>query len=565
MSLLGALQIANNSLFAAQTGLQVTGNNIANANTPGYVRQRAVFTPAATQLIGELPLGLGVRVDGIVQEADRFLFERMRAALSDLRNSETQEETYLELESLLGELSDTDLSSSISNFFAALNDVLSQPEDLAVRNLAVLQADSLTQDVKRIDARVRELHQNLNSQVESSAEDVNRLLEEIAELNVKIIRTEGGTTSSSQAVGLRDQRDLALEKLSELIGIRVVEQHTGSVTVFAGGDFLVFEGQRRQVGVSHAIEGGLSKATLHVTETDAPLVTSTGKLTGLYTARDDILGGFLDQLDVFAGAFAFEFNKVHASGQGLSGFSEITSSAEVTDVDLALDQAGLAFDPVNGSFKIVLKNTQSGDTTTTDLLVKLNGLGDDTSLGSLTEALNDIEGLSAQITANRGLELTVDSPELEFSFADDTSGVLAALGVNAFFTGSSARDLGVSAVLRQDPGKLAASSGGVGIDTENAVALAGFVNEPLDAHGNFSIAELYENVVGGVTQASAVSRSVTDGFRVFQRTLEGQHLGISGVSIDEEAVKMIAFQRSYQATARYISTISDLLDVLVNI
>ena len=116
MSLLGSLQIANNALFASQVGLQVTGNNIANANTPGYLRQRPVFTSAGTQLIGDLPLGLGVRVQGIIQQSDRFLSDRLRGAISDLAGSQAQEDAYVQLETVVGELTDTDLSTSMSNF-----------------------------------------------------------------------------------------------------------------------------------------------------------------------------------------------------------------------------------------------------------------------------------------------------------------------------------------------------------------------------------------------------------------------------------------------------------------
>ena len=76
MSLLGSLQIARNSLAAHQVGLQVVANNIANANTPGYLRQDLVLTPGPTQTIGGLPLGLGVRIEGIVQQADRLLADR---------------------------------------------------------------------------------------------------------------------------------------------------------------------------------------------------------------------------------------------------------------------------------------------------------------------------------------------------------------------------------------------------------------------------------------------------------------------------------------------------------
>ena len=122
MSLFSSIQIANNALIAAQLGLQVTSNNVANANTPGYIRQSLVLTPAPTQRYGGLLLGLGVSVAAVKQQTDRFLEERVRNANSDLSNSAAQEDTYVQLESLIGELSDTDLSTSLSNFFNSIHE-----------------------------------------------------------------------------------------------------------------------------------------------------------------------------------------------------------------------------------------------------------------------------------------------------------------------------------------------------------------------------------------------------------------------------------------------------------
>ncbi|MGE3779971.1 MAG: flagellar basal body protein, partial [Pirellulaceae bacterium] len=162
MSLLGTLQIANNSLIAMQVGLQVVGNNIANASTPGYTRQEVIYTPAPTQSIGTLTLGLGVQIEGIIQRTDRFVGERLRSATSDLSNTGTQKQIYLQLESILGELTETDLSSSLNRFFSAINDVVNQPEDPAVRNLAVLQGESLSSDFQRLNARVRQIRSDAN-------------------------------------------------------------------------------------------------------------------------------------------------------------------------------------------------------------------------------------------------------------------------------------------------------------------------------------------------------------------------------------------------------------------
>lgn len=565
MSLLGSLQIANNALFASQVGLQVTGNNIANANTPGYIRQRPVFTPAPTQLIGDLPLGLGVQVDGIIQQSDRFLSDRLRGAISDLASSEAQEEAYTQLEALIGELTDTDLSTSLSNFFNSINDILNQPEDISVRNLAVLQGATLADDIRRIDSRIFDIRGNINDQIVSTAADINRLLSEVAELNVNIVQTEGGSTSGSDAVGLRDQREVALAELSKILKVRVVEQPTGSVSVFAGGDFLVFEGVFRKAAVEYTSDRGLASATINLAATDAPLTASTGSLAGNYAARDEILGGFLDDLDELSATLAFEFNKIYTSGQGLTGLKQTESEYSVSSETVALDQAGLPFAPINGSFEVKVLNTRTGLTETTDVFVQLNGLKDDTTLESLAATLNAIEGLDVDVTAERKLRIAANSPILEFGFGSDSSHLLASLGINTFFTGSSSRDIDISKTVRNDPSKFAASASGVGEDTNVALQLAGFGDRALESRNGQTFSDQYEHLVAKVTQASSVTKAVSEGFRVFQKTLEGQHLGLTGVSIDEEAINMIAYQRTYQASARLVATINELLNVLMTL
>jgi len=565
MSLFTSLQLASNALHAAQIGLQVSGNNVANANTPGYIRQSVDYVPAPIQRDGNLPLGLGVKVQGITQEVDKFLQQRLRDASSDLAGGKTQEESYTKLETIIGELSDTDLSTRLGDFFNSIQDILNQPEDIAVRNLAVLRAATLADDIQRLTARVRELQTDANDRIVSAADDINRLLHEVADLNVKIVNIEASDTTSSDAIGLRDRRELALSKLAEIVNIRTEEQQDGSITVFSGGEFLVFQGQVREVKAVDQSDDGVNKSEIRLAATDSPLSTASGRLSGLIAARDEIFGGHLEQLDDFASTLIFEFNKLYSSGQGLVGHTSLQSEFAVTDAAAALDQASLPFVPVNGSFQVQTLNTQTGLTETTDVFVKLNGLDDDTSLESLADSLSAIDGISAAVTSSRRLNIEADSPNVQFAFAEDTSGALAALGVGTFFTGTGAGDIGVSDVVKANPATFAASAGGIDADTDQAVELASFLDRPLEAKDGESLAVLYDRMVADTTQGAAVARAVSEGFETFHQTLEAQNLAISGVSIDEEAVRMIQFQRAFQASARFIRTISELLDVLVNL
>jgi flagellar hook-associated protein 1 FlgK len=559
------IQIANNALIAAQLGLQVTSNNVANANTPGYIRQSLILTPAATQRYGSLVLGLGVDVQAVVQQTDRFLEERVRNANSDLSNSAAQDDTYVQLESLIGELSDTDLSTSLSNFFNSIHDILNQPDSASVRNLAVLQGRTLTDDIRRLYDRVSQIRTDVNTKIGSSADRINGLLGEVARLNVQIAIAEGGNSIASDAVGLRDKRSVALGELSSMIDIQAVEQETGDVTVFTGGDYLVFQGTVREVEAAVVPGGDLNKYEIRLTDTDSAISTSSGELAGLYTSRDSILTGYLDQLNTFTRNLQFEFNKLHASGQGLVGLSDVTSEFAVNDASLALDQAGLTFTPVNGTFDVLVRNQQTGLTTTSQIRVDLNGLDDDTSLDDLAAALNNIDGISAVVTPNRKLQIKGDSSLVTFGFANDTSGALASLGINTFFSGSGASSIGVSEAIKADPSKFAASAGGIAEDTAVAVKLANLLSTPLSSLGGSNLAVQYDRMVGEVSQGAAVTKSVTDGFRTFHSTLDSQLLSIQGVNIDEEAIRMISYQRAFQASARIVSTINELLETLVNL
>ncbi|MEX0642979.1 MAG: flagellar hook-associated protein FlgK [Pirellulales bacterium] len=568
MSLFGAIQLAGNTLRAMQIGLQVVGNNIANANTPGYVRQEAVYVPAPVQKQGNLILGLGVQVDSIVQKIDSFVLERLVGARGDRANAEVQEQTYRDLEVLFNELSaDVDLSSSMTDFFNSVDEVLKDPGNIATRNLAIGKGIALTENIGNLHSRVYSIREELNDRVISTADQINNLTEEIRLLNIQIASTEGGDTSGSQAGGLRVKRQTAVDKLSELVGIQIKEQPSGGLSVSIGGDFLVFEGQRRAVEIGTSNSNGIALGVVQFSDTKSALQLTAGELQGLYGARDEITQGALDGLDNLAAALAFEFNKVYSQGQGLVGFQQLTSVESVNDVNAALDEAGLAFTPVSGSFDVLIHSKNDDLTTTHTILVDLNGLDEDTSLADLATQLDAIDGLKATISSTGELQLSVESSDIEFAFSGDTSGVLAALGINTFFTGSSAGSLGVNNDLKgvQNASKFAASLGGIGEDSRNAERLAAFFDTRLESSGNTSLADMYNQLINQVTQGSSIAQSVAEGFRVFEGTLDGQNQAVSGVSIDEEAIKMITLQRIYQASARYIQTISELMDILVNL
>ena len=558
--------MAGNTLQAMQIGLHVVGNNIANANTPGYVRERTIYSPAPVQELGSLTLGLGVEIAGIVQNVDKFTEIRLLDASSDRASAEVQEDVYRDLELALGELTDVDISTSLSNFFGSISLVHDTPEDVAIRNLAIGDGVTLAQRINALDSRARSLYDDYTQRVDDISSEINTLTEQISQLNLQIVSAEGGGASGSDAGALRSQRKLALQQLAELTNIEVTEQDSGAVNVSINGDILVFEGTRREVTSEATNEDGLTRTEIRFTDNNAALEVTAGELHGIYQARDTVISDFLGGLDDFAATLAFEFNKVFSQGEGLVGFSELTSVESVEDPSVALNAAGLNFTPVSGVFQFNVRNVETGLTDTHDIFVDLNGLDGDTSLTSLAAALDAVDGVSAEVNFRNELVLTADGDAIEFSFAGDTSGALAALGLNTFFTGSTAGDIAVNDVLQADSSSgalFAASDSGVGDGNGIALQLMTLSDTSLGSLDGGTITGVYDQLINDTTQGATVTGAVADGLRVFEGTLDAEVAAVSGVNLDEEAIDMIVLQQTYQATARYISTLSEMLDVLV--
>ena len=565
MALFSILSMSSNALNANQLGLRTVANNMANAQTEGYARQELIQTSAMPQRIGRQQYGSGVKVLGVQQQIDELVAERLRSAKGELAGATSHEEVFRKLEALLGELEDSDLSTGLSRFFASINDVVNQPESVSVRNVAALEASQLASDIRRHDSRFREMRSQVNEEVEDLVTDANRLLQEIAQLNIRIARAEGGGSVQKGAIGLRDQRNAALTQLSELMVIQTTEQPSGAVTVHSQGEFLVFDATVRSMDIQKVSDQGLQINQVVVGETQAPDNTSAGRIGGLVAARDETLGSVIEQFDGFAKSLMFEFNRVFTSGQGLEGYTELESEHRILNPNAALDSAGLPFEPNGGTFKVVLWNKAEDQQETHEIVVRLNGLDDDTSLEDLRRQLDEVDGLNAQITDSGRLKLTSDRMGTQIGFSDDSSGVLAALGVATFFSGSSAGTIDIAEAVLNSPGKFSSSADGFGRDSEIALRLAALADEPLDSQGGRSISETYEHLTVQVTQSAAAATAVTEGASTFHNTIESEHLSIVGVSLDEEAIKMMGYQRAFQANARVIQTANSLLELLVSL
>ncbi len=565
MSLNGALSIASGALQLYSLGIEISGNNIANASTPGYIREQLRIYPSPPYAIGTVLVGTGAQATGVRQVFDRFLENRIHTANTNYSASSIRHQTYLQLESAMRELGEQDLSSSLNNFVQSVQNAANQPDDPALRNIVIQQGALFANDVTHLRARIGELRDSYSGQMRSLVEEANALIAEIEALNPQIGRLEANGLDLSEAGSLRVRRLNAVNRLSEIIPIRIQEHPSGAIDVFTGSDFLVMGGYSQKLeAVLAPTEGGVAEVSVQTTLTKAPISTKGGELGGLIEARDQIVSGFIDQLDQFVGAVINEFNKVHAGGEGLIGFRDVTSTDFVNDTTAALNAAGLAFTPQHGSFQISVRNSATGASEQFHLNVDLDGIGVDTSLEDLRAAINAIGNVQAEITSEKKLRITTSSG-YEVRFGNDTSGVLASLGINTFFTGSKSDDIAVNAIVMADQRYFAASRGGGPADNTNALELAQFIDRSSSQLQGLSIDQFYTSLVGGLAQAASAEGALTEGSKGFLESLQTQRQQRSGVSLDEEAIMLMQLQHNYQAAARIITTVDQLMNTLLQI
>ncbi len=566
-----SLQIGRSAIMAQSLAMDVVGNNIANASTEGYARQLADLKSATGVRTPQGPyLGLGVNAESIRRISDAYLEQRLRDARSGEQSLQAQDEMFQRLEGAFNELTDNDLSTVMNDFFSALNTLQSSPEETSVRRAVVESALTFTDSIRQLRGKLDELRTGLDSEVSGAVGTINDITSQIADLNVQIAQIEAGASNTGGASALRDRRDYLLGQLCDLIEVRVVDTGHGMVNVFAGADPLVMDNRSYDLATETRVDRDVSVTDIVFAADGRAVNIKGGKLEGLITARDTGVTEFVDELDKWAGAFIEGFNRIHSSGTGLEAFSDVTGANGVDDPAAVLSAAGLDFSPETGTFDIAVQNSASGQSQTFRIHVDLDGYnGDDTTLASLVADINAaVSAYYPQVTASIGpgntLRIASSTPELTFTFANDSSGALAALGVNTFFTGSGSSDIEVNALVQDDPGHIAAGLTSLEGDNSNVSRLLAFQRDPLDSLGGSSVDSYYQGIVAtlGVRAASASDRHT--GAQAITSAVQSQREAVSGVSLDEEAVKLIRYQSGYAAAARFISTVNNLLQVLLN-
>ena len=563
MSLIGALNIGQKALAVQQAAIQVTGNNIANAGNADYTRQSLGTSPSKDQQMGPgLFIGTGIDLSGITRQVDDALQGRLRGAISDDKSADTVQQWLSRVESTFNELTDDDLSTQMSTFFKGWSNLANTPQDNGLRQVVIQNGASLAGNFNDLSTQLNNLRMDVNSRIDGLASDANGLAQQIANLNGQIVQAEGGT--GGMANGLRDTREAAINKLSELMDIKTVPQANGTLNVYVGSEPLVMNADNRGISTKQEVINGAQVSSLIFKRDGGSLTITSGQLGGLQSVRQQI-GDVINQTDSLAHNLIFELNKLHGSGQGLSGYTSVTGTNTVDDPTLALNdpKAGLDFTPTNGSFVIHVKDKTTGLESSTLVQVDLDGLnGNDTTLNSLATSLSGVTGVQASVSGGK-LTIGTTGTNLEVSFSQDSSGALAALGINNFFTGTDASDIGVNASLAAQPSLLAASKNGEPADNQTALAISQLESASLTGLSGQSLKDAYQSTVTQVGVASANAKTNATAATSVRQTLDAQRETLSGVSLDEEAINLMRQQRAFQGAARLVSAVDELMKTLL--
>jgi len=464
--LYGIMHTGTNALLTQQQAINVTGHNIANANTEGYSRQRVVMETSYPINASPGQMGSGVQVSEIQRIHDRFVDAQINGETTSQGRWEAQQGALQNLESIFDESSGYGLSSSMNAFWNAWQDLSNRPEGQAERVTLLAKSDLLVSSLRNTVADAKEVQQDINQNIDVTLKDVNLVTAQIADLNERIGRAEN---VGQNANDYRDKRELLINDLASIIDINTFEGEDSRVTVTTTSGRALVQGTHAwQLDSQPDVNGMNQVAWLDSTgaAVDITSTVSSGQLKGWLEVRDGLIPDYLGRMDTLSQNMITEVNALHTAGFGL-------------------------------------------------------------------------------IDSGTGLPYTG----------------------NDFFTGTGVDDIAINAVVVNDINAIAASQTAAGVpgDSTQAIAIADLQNKLTmgGPPGTETFNEFYGILltdVGSDVQAAEINANHQT---EMSSMLKSYRESVSGVSLDEEMVNLVKFQHAYEAAAKLIGTVDEMLESII--
>ena len=532
MEALRSLEIGIRAVRTQRQALHVIGHNIANVNTSGFSRQRAVLTTTLPQ--GEM--GTGVKVESVDRIRDEVVDFYIRSENPKLNKWKARLKNLEEMEILFNEPSDNSIGKILNDFWDSWSDLANNPENGAARANVREQGEAICDAFRTLYQNLKDLQEKIDEEIETDVDHLNSIINQIADLNKEIEKVELG--GRAHANDLRDKRDLLLDELSELTGFEYGEMKDGTIRIGVHGQLLVSKGVVSPF-IAEAGENGFLEVKWE--DSGEKVAITTGKLKGLMEIRDEVIPRFLSGLNSLASTLIDEVNTLHRQGMGLDGTSKVEGWKNFSG---SLDS--------DGSFEINGVNIQVAAGDDLDAIIaKINAKKDTTGV----EASKDGDKLV--------LEPYSLNPQTNNITADPDNIMLDKLGILAnFFSGTGAEDIDLDDAIKSDLSKIAASSNGAPGDNSNALSIYQLKDKPVLEGGSSTFSDYYSKIIADLGVETKQTRGLKENQQTLLTQLENRRQSICGVSLDEETTNMILFQQAYRAAVYFLQMIGNLLDVL---
>ncbi|WP_163538880.1 flagellar hook-associated protein FlgK [Gracilibacillus sp. YIM 98692] len=521
-STFSGLEVAKRALHTQQSALHTTGHNIANANTEGYTRQRVNFSqtapfPPASRNRPEIPgqVGSGVEAGSIERIRNSFIDKQFRQENTKVGYYEAKADMMEKMESILNEPSEEGLSQAMDQFWESLQDLSVNPEEAGARSVVRQRGKAVAESFQYLNSSLEGVRSNLKNEIGVDNKEVNSLVDQINALNSQISEIEPHGYVPND---LYDERDRLVDDLSSYVDINVSYQESS--------------------GQPSSIAQGI--ATIQLAADDSN-IEGGGPIT-LVDGSGDTEIGSQDAV-----------NHLYVDFDDDNNVSNLFFNQPNQDVeDLADNQQEPYIDAANFQVQGKLK-----------ALVEGTGYLDEN--GQATGEYNDILN---------NLDEMVQNFVQEFNAVhQDGYSLNRENGINFFDeNGLTADTIAVDQAIIDDKDNIAASTTGSPGDGEHATELADVYQkraEDYEFAGNTldektSIKTFYESAIGEMAVVAQESNRMVNNSEVLRQQVEESRQSISSVSLDEEMTNMIQFQHAYNAAARNMTAVDEMLDRIIN-
>jgi flagellar hook-associated protein 1 FlgK len=340
-STFGGINTALTSLYAQRRGLDVTGENIANVNTEGYTRQRVRMSPQASNVRPGMyskttEVGAGVKVSAVERLRTEYLEDRGRAEHANSAYLGTRTAAYDQIESVLAEPSDTALQARMHDMWDGWNDVANNFNDPSTRSALIEKSRTVAVTLNQTHASLADQFDANRSGTAAYVDQVNTLATSIADMNQQVMVAQGAGLEANE---LRDQRDVQVMKLAELVGASAHAKDNGAVTVYIGNATLVSDFNVRTVALDGPTTldavSSTDKITLKWNDTGTTAATG-GAMGSMLDTMNSVIPGIVTQLDAVAASIATTVNDAVTFGYDVNGDLGVPFFDGVTAKDIKL-------------------------------------------------------------------------------------------------------------------------------------------------------------------------------------------------------------------------------------